>query len=56
MPTLNGVSLVQRKMYFEALLKAGIGIAGFDLGEVRRAPRSTAQFTRFYDEMGLGGI
>lgn len=30
-PTLGGVSLVQRKMYFEEFMKAGIGIAGFDL-------------------------
>jgi hypothetical protein len=50
-PTLKGLSLVQRKMYFEGFLRAGIGIAGFDLGEVRGAPGSTAKFTLFYDEM-----
>ena len=50
-PTLKGVSLVQRKAYFEGFLKAGIGIAGVDLGEVRGSPASTAEFTRFYDEM-----
>lgn len=50
-PTLNGVSIVQRKLYFESLLRAGIGIAGYDLGEVRGAPGSTAKFTVFYDEM-----
>lgn len=50
-PTLNGVSLVQRKLYFESFLQAGIGIAGFDLGEVRGAPGSTAKFSLFYDEM-----
>jgi predicted esterase len=50
-PTLKGVSLVGRKLYFEALMKAGIGIAGFDLGEVRGSPQSTAKFTLFYDEM-----
>jgi predicted esterase len=50
-PTLKGVSLVQRTLYFESLMNAGIGIAGFDLGEVRGAPGSTAKFTRFYDEM-----
>jgi alpha-beta hydrolase superfamily lysophospholipase len=50
-PTLNGVSIVQRKLYFEHLMEAGIGIAGFDLGEVRGAPASTAKFTLFYDEM-----
>ncbi len=50
-PTLKGVSLMQRKVYVENLQRAGIGIAGFDLGEVRGAPGSTAEFTRFYDEM-----
>lgn len=50
-PTLRGVSLVQRKMYFEGFLRAGISVAGFDLGEVRGSPASTAQFTLFYDEM-----
>lgn len=50
-PTLKGVSLAQRKLYFESFLHAGIGIAGYDLGEVRGAPGSTAKFTVFYDEM-----
>lgn len=50
-PTLKGVSLAQRKLYFESILRAGISIAGYDLGEVRGAPGSTAKFTRFYDEM-----
>ncbi len=50
-PTLNGVSLVGRKMYFDAFMNAGISIAGYDLGEVRGAPGSTAKFTLFYDEM-----
>ncbi len=50
-PTLKGVSLVQRKLYFEGFLRAGISIAGYDLGEVRGAPGSTAKFTLFYDEM-----
>lgn len=51
-PTLNGgVSLAGRKMYFEAFMKAGIGIAGYDLGEVRGSPASSAKFTLFYDEM-----
>ena len=50
-PTLKGVSIVQRPLYFEGFLKAGIGIAGFDLGEVRGAPGSSAKFTQFYDEM-----
>ncbi len=50
-PTLNGISLFGRKMYFEACMKAGITIAGYDLGEVRGSPASTAKFTLFYDEM-----
>lgn len=50
-PTLGGVSLFGRKMYFEAFMKAGISIAGYDLGEVRGAPASTAKFTLFYEDM-----
>lgn len=50
-PTLKGVSLAQRKLYFESFLRDGISIAGYDLGEVRGAPGSTAKFTLFYDEM-----
>ena len=50
-PTLKGVSLVQRKAYFESFLRAGVGVAGFDLGEVRGSPASSAKFTQFYDEM-----
>lgn len=50
-PTLKGVSIVGRKMYFENFMKAGISIAGFDIGEVRGAPGSTAKFTQFYEEM-----
>jgi predicted esterase len=54
-PTLNGISIVQRKLYFESMMRAGIGIAGFDLGEVRGAPGSTASFSLFYDEMAKRG-
>lgn len=51
-PTLKGgVSLVARPMYFEAFMKVGISIAGYDLGEVRGSPSSTAKFTLFYNEM-----
>lgn len=51
-PTLKGgVSIVGRKMYFDAFIKAGISVAGFDLGEVRGSPPSTAKFTLFYDAM-----
>lgn len=38
-------------MYFETFLCAGISIVGFDLGEVRGSPASTAKFTLFYNEM-----
>lgn len=56
-PTLNGgVSLAGRPMYFEAFMKAGIGIAGFDLGEVRGAPASSAKFSLFYDAMVKRGF
>jgi predicted esterase len=50
-PTLGGISMAGRKMYFEGLREAGIALAGYDLGEVRGAPGSTAKFTAFYDEM-----
>lgn len=50
-PTLGGLSLASRKMYFEGFLNAGISLAGFDLGEVRGSPASTEQFTLFYNEM-----
>jgi predicted esterase len=51
-PALNGgVSLVQRKLYYDGLMQAGIGIAGYDLGEVRGSPASSAKFSLFYDEM-----
>ena len=41
-PTLKGISIVQRTLYFDSFMRAGIGIAGFDLGEVRGAPGSSA--------------
>jgi hypothetical protein len=50
-PTLIGFSLAGKRVYFEGFLRAGITLAGVDLGEVRGAPASTAQFTLFYDEM-----
>jgi alpha-beta hydrolase superfamily lysophospholipase len=50
-PTLKAIPLVIRRVYFEGFLNAGIGIAGYDLGEVRGAPDSTAQFTKFYEAM-----
>jgi predicted esterase len=55
-PTLKGVSLFGRKMYFESFMKAGLSIAGYDLGEVRGSPASSAKFTHFYDEMVKRGF
>ena len=50
-PTLKGISLAGRKLYFESFLNAGISIAGYDLGEVRGSPASSEKFNAFYDEM-----
>lgn len=55
-PTLKGVSLAGRKMYFDGLMQGGIAIAGFDLGEVRGSPASTEKFSLFYDEMVRRGF
>lgn len=56
-PTLKGgVSLAGRKMYFDAFMKAGVSVAGFDIGEVRGAPKSSAKFTEFYDAMVKRGF
>lgn len=55
-PTLNGISLAGRKTYFDAFQQAGIAIAGYDLGEVRGSPASTATFTELYDEMVRRGF
>jgi alpha-beta hydrolase superfamily lysophospholipase len=54
-PTFAGLSLTQRKAYFDGFRQAGIAIAGLDLGEVRGAPSSTAEFGRFYDELVARG-
>ena len=54
-PTLRSLAFGERKGYFEAFLKAGISIAGCDLGEVCGAPASTAKFTRFYEAMVARG-
>ena len=51
-PTLKAsVSIVQHRLYADACQQAGVAIAGYDLGEVRGAPKSAAQFTKFYEEM-----
>lgn len=55
-PTLRSLSFGERKGYFETFMKAGISIAGFDLGEVRGSPASTAKFSLFYDAMVQRGF
>ena len=55
-PILRGLSFAERSGYFEAFLKAGISIAGYDQGEVRGAPASTARFNAFYDAMVKRGF
>jgi sialate O-acetylesterase len=51
-PTIKGdVIIARHKKYFDAFMQEGIALAGFDLGEVRGAPASTAKFTDFYDAM-----
>ncbi|NJM54622.1 MAG: prolyl oligopeptidase family serine peptidase [Verrucomicrobiae bacterium] len=55
-PTLRSLSFAERKTYFETFMSAGISIAGFDLGEVRGSPASTAKFTLFYDAMVKRGF
>lgn len=56
-PTLKGgLSLAGHRRYFDAFMEAGISLAGYDLGEVRGAPGSSAQFTRFYEAMVARGF
>ncbi len=51
-PVIKGdVIVVRHKAYYDAFMKAGIAVAGFDQGEVRGSPASTARFTGFYDAM-----
>jgi len=55
-PTLRSLAFGERKSYFDTFLRAGISIAGFDLGEVRGSPASTAKFTLFYRAMVKRGF
>ena len=55
-PTLPGLPGAGHQWYFERLLKAGISIAGIDLGEVRGAPASSAKFSAFHAEMVRRGF
>ena len=54
-PTLKSYPHHSQQFYFEQYLKHGIAVAGYDLGEVRGAPESSAQFTGFYDAMVAKG-
>jgi len=54
-PTLKSYPHHSQQFYFEQFLKHGIAVAGYDLGEVRGAPESSAQFTVFYDAMVAKG-
>ena len=54
-PTLRSLGPGERRPYFEAFVRAGISVAGCDLGEVRGAPASTAKFALFYDAMVNAG-
>ena len=55
-PTLPGLPGAGHQWYFERLLKAGISIAGIDLGEVRGSPASNVKFLTFHDEMVRRGF
>jgi predicted esterase len=55
-PTLRSLAFGERAGYFESFMKAGISIAGYDLGEVRGSPASTAKFTLFYEAMVKRGF
>ncbi|MFT7631153.1 MAG: putative heme-binding domain-containing protein [Mariniblastus sp.] len=50
-PTLTNLPNGMLKFYSEQWLEQGIAVAGNDLGEVRGAPKSSQQFSRFYDAM-----
>jgi len=54
-PTLQNYPHASQQFYFEQLLEHGIAVAGYDLGEVRGAPESSAKFTGFYDAMVIKG-
>jgi len=50
-PTLKNLPNGMLKFYAEHWLHRGIAVAGCDLGEVGGAPKSSQQFTDFYDVM-----
>ena len=54
-PTLHNYPHHSQGHYFEQLLAQGVAVAGYDLGEVRGAPGSSATFTGFYNAMVARG-
>ena len=54
-PTLADTSLEVFSWYIKHLIKAGITVAGYDLGEVRGSPQSSERFNDFYQAMVAKG-
>ena len=50
-PTLPGLPATSEKWMFERFLKAGIAIAGVDVGESYGSPEGRAVYTALYDEL-----
>ena len=50
-PTLPGLPATSEKWMFERFLKAGIAIAGVDVGESYGSPQGRAFYTALYDEL-----
>jgi pimeloyl-ACP methyl ester carboxylesterase len=55
-PVVDKVPGRTQDWYFQRLIAAGIAVAGLNQGEVRGAPRSTQNFTAFYEEMVRRGF
>ena len=54
-PTLKNNPHQTQKHYFDILLKQGISIAGYDLGECRGSAQSSIEFSKFYQTMVTKG-
>ena len=50
-PTLRGLPATAEKWMFERFLKAGIAIAGVDVGESYGSPKGRAIYTALYQEL-----
>ena len=55
-PTLADTSLEVFVWYIQHLIQAGVGVAGYDLGEVRGSPQSSDRFNDFYQVMIAKGF